>query len=104
MAKCVYSTIVVPALLQKLPEGIRLTITRGQDFDSWRMGDLLKVLSQEIELREEHYQTTSSKNKADDNKTTGLSRRSGNTTTSAWFAAKAEDKGNCVFCLGNHAS
>ena len=68
------------------------------------MGDLLKVLSQEIELREEHYQAMSFKNKADNNKATGHSRRSGDTTTSALFAAKAEDKGNYVFCLENHAS
>ena len=104
VAECVYPTIVVPALLQKLPEGIRLTITRGREFDSWRMGDLLKVPSQETELREEHYQATSSKNKADNIKATGHSRRSGDNTTSALFAAKAEDKGNCVFCLGNHVS
>ena len=38
VTECVYSTIVVPA-----PEGVRL-----------RMGDLLKLLSQEIELREDY--------------------------------------------------
>ncbi|CAB3994038.1 TNF receptor-associated factor 3 [Paramuricea clavata] len=42
-----YATIVVPEILDKLPESLRLTITRGtsgSDFLSWTLKDILKAL------------------------------------------------------------
>ena len=48
-----YSSIVVPAILEKLTESLRLTITRGQNYLEWYLVDMLEVLLKEVELREE---------------------------------------------------
>lgn len=49
-----YSAIVVPAVLEKLPQTLRLTITRGKDHHQWAFKDLLEALENEVELREEY--------------------------------------------------
>ena len=36
-----FAAVVVPAVLHKLPEAFRLTITRGADFLNWSMQELL---------------------------------------------------------------
>ena len=46
---------MVPAIIDKLPETVRLSITRGKKHDDWNMDDLLKELLSELELREEHW-------------------------------------------------
>ena len=46
-----YSGIVVPSILEKLPDTLRLTITRGQEYLEWIPGDLLCALLKEVELR-----------------------------------------------------
>ena len=48
-----YSTIVVPSILEKIPEGIRLSITRGKNYAEWTLDEMLKFLLKEIELRED---------------------------------------------------
>ena len=35
-----YERIVVPAIIGKLPEGVRLQITRGKNHHEWKMEDL----------------------------------------------------------------
>ena len=49
-----YSAIVMPSLLEKLPEQPRLTITRGEDHHEWNLQQLLQTLGHKIELREEY--------------------------------------------------
>ena len=43
-----YSAIVVPSVLEKLPQTLRLTITRGKDHHQWNLRDLLEGLEQEV--------------------------------------------------------
>ena len=40
--KSTYSAIVVPAVLEKLPHTLRLTITRGKEHQLWNLNDLLQ--------------------------------------------------------------
>ena len=42
-----YCSIVVRAILEKLPESLRLTITRGQDHLERSLGEMLEALSNE---------------------------------------------------------
>ena len=49
-----YSSIVVPVIVEKLPESFRLTITRGTDFLQWSMEQMLDAFVKELELREAH--------------------------------------------------
>jgi hypothetical protein len=91
-----YSSIVVPALLDKLPDGIRITMSRGEDFKNWTMKNLLDQLLVEVELREEVVVPTTNEGRQ-----TGSGRRDRNyDTNSALFAGWG--KGICAFCRGNH--
>ena len=49
-----YEGIVVPAILGKLPEVIRLQVTRGKNHEEWKMEEILRKLLCELELEEEH--------------------------------------------------
>ena len=48
-----YSAIVVPMLLEKIPDTLRLAITRGQNYLDWALGDMLNARLVEVELRED---------------------------------------------------
>ena len=50
-----YSSVVVPAMMQKLPENFRLTITRGEEFLTWSMKKMLEAFLKELDLREDHF-------------------------------------------------
>ena len=92
----VYSAIVVPMLLEKIPDTLRLTITRGQNYLDWALGDMLNALLVEVELREDQCLTQPAR-------VTGPSdnRRSSQPTASALFTRRGEDS-RCPFCLGGH--
>ena len=49
-----YSEIVVPTVLNKLPEVVRLTITRDKEHLKWNVKDFVDALQAEVELRECH--------------------------------------------------
>ena len=53
-----YSAIAVPSLLEKLPEQLQLTITRGEDHHKWNLHQLLDMLGHEIELHKEYNKNT----------------------------------------------
>ena len=62
--KATYSTVVVPSILEKIPEGVRLLITRGKNYAECTLDEMLKFLLEEIELRED--QTIIHANNKDD--------------------------------------
>ena len=82
-----YAAIVVPSLLEKLPEQLRLTITRGEDHHEWDLEQLLQTLGHEVELREEYNKNTRHARSPRDDKRTIM------------YAGKET---NCAFCLGGH--
>ena len=92
-----YSEIVVPMLLEKIPDSVRLTISRGKQYLEWTLKDLLDSLLTEVELREYHNLTAQRGGSND--------RRKGPQTASALFTNKGGDKTadkRCAFCLGGH--
>ena len=88
-----YSEIVVPMLLERIPDSIRLTITRGKQYLEWTLKDLLDSLLTEVELREDHNLTAQRGGSND--------RKKGPRTASALFTTEGGDK-RCAFCLGSH--
>lgn len=88
-----YSEIVVPMLLEKIPDSIQLTITRGKEYLEWSLGDMLKALLVKVELREDQCLTP--------RRVVSSDGRNGPPTTSALFGRKRDDR-RCAFCLGNH--
>ena len=85
-----YSEVVVPTLLEKIPDAIRLTITRGRQYLEWTVGDTLEALLVGVELREDHCLAQHRSNEA----------KKGPVTSSALFAGKGDRR--CAFCLENH--
>ena len=87
-----YSDIVVPAILEKIPEIVRLTITRDHPHSEWSMSDVLTAMEKEIELRE-LYQTS----RPDEDR---RRRNNGQSTGNALNVTKQDE--NCAFCQGKH--
>jgi hypothetical protein len=94
-----YSSIVVPVIVEKLPESFRLTITRGTDFLQWSMEEMLDAFVKELGLREAHNAvgTTAIVNMERDQQ-----RQRKNLYTAAALLANEKRK-NCAFCLKQHA-
>ena len=90
MHKSTFAAVVITAILQKLPEAFRLTITRGASFPNWSMEELLTAFLKELELREDHYYAMPSGENTQN-------RKDSNT-----FHTKEEVE-NCAFCLKKHA-
>ena len=93
-----YEGIVAPATIGKLPEGVRLQITRGKNHHEWKMEDLLKELLTELELKEEHCVATRNPYPRDKDKggRTGIGLNSATA-----LLAKTNDF--CAYCKGGHA-
>ena len=92
-----YASVVVPAVMQNLPENFRLSITRGTEFLEWSMEQMLEAFLKELELREDHHFAMSSKSQ---NKRDWNEDRMKGGTVNALFTK--QDKENCAFCLGKH--
>lgn len=91
-----YKGIVVPAIIGKLPEGVRLQITRGKNHHEWKMENLLKELLTELELKEEHCVTTRNLYPHDKDK----GQTGGGLNSASALLAKTNDF--CT-CKGGHA-
>ncbi|RUA05998.1 MAG: hypothetical protein DSY43_03210 [Gammaproteobacteria bacterium] len=87
-----YSTIIVPSVMEKLPEQFRLTITRGEDFLDWNVKDLLNAFSSELTLRETHHSVMS----------TVRVKSPRETPTTAHALMLNQKRRECAFCLGDH--
>ena len=100
-----YSAVVVPAVLHKFPEAFRLTITRGTDFLSWSMEEMLTAFLTELELREDHDHVVTASAGSQDQKQSAFrsrdSRMRGTSTNTTLHTRQETD--NCAFCLGKHA-
>ena len=88
-----YSEIVVPMLLERIPDSIRLTITQGKQYLEWTLKHFLDSLLTEVELRADNNLTAQRAGSND--------RRKGPQKASALFTTKGGDR-RCAFCLGGH--
>ena len=93
-----YATIVVPSVLNKLPEAVRLTITRDQKYLEWSMKEFVEALLAEVELRESQQLATGE----DDHDEIHDKRRPRHPPTANALFAKKEEQAGCAYCLGNH--
>ena len=90
-----YSGIVVPSILEKLPDTLRLTITRGQEYQEWTLGDMLSALLKEVELREDYSLTPQVKVGPEG------PRKKFPPPVNSLFTKNGPDS-RCAFCLGDH--
>ena len=88
-----YSSVVVPTMMQKLPENFHPMIMRGEEFLMWSM-EMLKAFLKELDLREDHfYAVNPSKMRKENCLEDG--------TANALHTK--QDNANCAFGLGKHA-
>jgi len=92
-----YGTLLVPVLLLKLPDDVKLEISRGVEDGKWNLGDLLKKLIAETTARERC--TTTPYNPA----IAFGPKRPAIPTTSTFLAPNGgEYESRCAFCMGLH--
>jgi hypothetical protein len=91
-----YSGIVVPTLLEKIPDSVRLTITRGEEYLKWTIKELLQALLTEVELREDYRLMPQVKPPA------GNGRKMFNVSALQVNRGLGRDKDRCAFCMGKH--
>ncbi|XP_028408229.1 uncharacterized protein LOC114530813 [Dendronephthya gigantea] len=88
-----YSGIVVPILLEKIPDTVRLTITRGKEYLNWTVNDMLKALLAEVELREDYRLTPTAKPLGSGGRRDQFSANG--------LHVNRDDR--CAFCMGKHS-
>eukprot|EP00794_Sanderia_malayensis_P011463 gene11463-biopygen9142 len=104
-----YSSVIVPVLIEKLPEGIRLGMLRdvGKSHLDWNLEEMLGALSKELEIKECHVQLSRNPNGQGRPEDTRRSRQESNPgrttmgTANALFAGK-EEKKRCAYCSQEH--
>ena len=96
-----YSSIVVPILMEKVPEAIRYNMVRFEDKShlEWTLDEFIRALGKELEVRESHVPIF--KQQSHGERPKFQSKSNGVGTVSALFV-KEDQK--CVFCPGNHKS
>ena len=47
-----YGSLLIPVIMSKLPEEVRIQIARNTSKDVWEIGELLNVIQKEVEARE----------------------------------------------------
>ena len=107
-----YSTIVVPTLMEKIPEPVRINMLRGTDnFDEWDIEALLQAFRKELNIREQNFSVipeNSSKQKGIDSEfRTRSSVKPQVTSASALLSGqdgsrKAKKVGVCIYCEEEH--
>ena len=85
-----YSSVVVPSMMQKLPENFRLTITRGEEFLTWSM-EMLEAFLKELDLREDHFYAVNPSKIGKENRLKGGTANALHTK---------QDNANCAFWFG----
>ena len=96
-----YSSIVVPILMEKIPESVRFNMIRSSDKNQlkWTLEDLTVALDKELEIRESHTPSLKAGSAVQSSeKVTSGSRYQGGTATALFVDAKKK----CVFCLKDH--
>ena len=104
-----YSSIVVPVLMDKIPEQIRMNMIRfGGDYLSWTVDETLDAFAKEIEIKESHFsvfKTRQQKEWTGGNhiKPVQQDQKERMGTASALFTQHQQSEVNkCPFCYQDH--
>ena len=104
IAQEMYSCVLVPKILEKILESVRLNMTRGtgDPYQEWNMQKMIDSFRKELELHERTSQFFGKNKGVGTKKQFGKS--GGQRTASVLLSKKSEGrKGNCAFCMGNHS-
>ena len=97
-----YGSLLIPVIMSKLPQDVRLQIARNTAQDVWEMSELLSVIRKEVEARE-----ISDGIKVTPEKTKMAPHKPQTYGSAAALVANGQSPVNkiqCVYCSGNHFS
>ncbi|XP_065061319.1 uncharacterized protein LOC135688408 [Rhopilema esculentum] len=101
-----YSCIVVPTLMEKIPDVVRLNMIRGtRKQDDWVMEDFLGAFKNELEIRERNqpiFKETRGRDIDVKSRFAGKNPMSGSALHAAEHAEFQEKRLFCTFCRGSH--
>ena len=100
--KSSYSSFIVPILLDKLPESLRISMIRTQEKDQmeWKLDDLISALESEVSIRESHVPLVlSSRNARNEAEGFGIGARPKTSGKGTANTLLTNGKKRCVFCL-----
>ena len=95
-----YGSLLIPVIMSKFPNEIRLRAARETNKDVWEIEELLQTIKQEVEARE-----TSEGTRVNPSRATFLSNRTptnSNPTTGSFITNSTGIR--CVYCNGDHFS
>ena len=99
-----YSTIIVPVVLEKIPNNFRLYMIRGEEnHERWSMEEMLLAFTKELEIREEFVPLFA----ADESKPRPYERNPGQDEVgmglaTTLLARNTNNKHRCAYCLKEH--
>ena len=106
-----YGAVLVPVLLQKLPEDIKLELTRKLEKpstdettsdDQWDLDDLLELLKGEVEARELSGSLKSSGIFQDSKRS--VYKNPPSTASAIFSVGSKKSHASCTFCCGSHTT
>ncbi|XP_028413524.1 uncharacterized protein LOC114536361 [Dendronephthya gigantea] len=97
-----YGSLLIPVVMSKLPQDVRLQIARNTAQDVWEMSELLSVILKEVEAREisDGIKVTAEKGKIPPTKPPPHGSAAALLANGQTFGNKIQ----CVYCSGNHFS
>ena len=94
-----YGSLLIPVIMTKFPNDVRLRIARETGREAWRIDDLLKIVRQEVEARE-----ASEGAAVNPAKVSVKSTRNSSFNSTASSLVTNNHKLQCVYCDGEHFS
>ena len=101
-----YSAIVVPVLMEKIPESLRYNMIRFSDAGShldWSVKELIEAFEKELEVRESHAPILAPQQQQQQHQPKHLKQQHGGGTATALFSSE-ENATKCLFCQAKHKS
>ena len=96
-----YGSVLVPVIMEKLPQDVRLQIARVTTRDVWDIEELMQVIKSEVEAREMTEGIKINETRKLDN----LSRKSAMPTTSSFLTKDGgSNERRCIYCKADHYS
>ena len=96
-----YGDLLIPILIKKIPEELRLIITRQFDGETWDLGKILKSLKTELEARERiKFMSSNTSTSTSDQKP----RQFRQPATASALISTNRSSPSCTYCKGAHAS
>ena len=102
-----YSSIVVPLLMTKLPDSVRMNMIRfGENHLEWTLDEFISSLSREVEIRESYTPIFKPGSQDKTEKTAQPNKQEGGLPSAAAFFTAGNNKNivNCAFCKKEHKS